>query len=76
MTKEALAALLERIDDLPHEAREEIVRSITDIARRHRGVYRLDPNERKAIEEGLAQAERGEFVSDELLAEADRHHGL
>jgi predicted transcriptional regulator len=52
------------------------VRSITDIARKHRGVYRLDAEERQALEEGLAQAERGEFVSDEVLAEADRRHGL
>jgi predicted transcriptional regulator len=29
-----------------------------------------------AIREGLAQADRGEFVSDEVIAEADKRHGI
>ncbi len=32
----------------------------------------LDEATRAAIREGLAQAERGEFVQDEVVAEADR----
>lgn len=76
MTKHHIAVLLERIDHLPPEAQDEIVRSITAIARQHEGVVRLSPEEREAVEEGLAQAEHGEFVPDEVVAEADERHDL
>ena len=36
----------------------------------------LDEDTRKAVEEGLAQAQRGEFVSDEDVAKADACLGL
>jgi predicted transcriptional regulator len=36
----------------------------------------LDDATRAAIEEGLAQAERGEFVPDDVIAEADKRHGI
>ena len=32
------------------------------------GVYKLSPDERTAIDQGLAQADRGEFASDEQVA--------
>jgi predicted transcriptional regulator len=28
------------------------------------------------VRRGVAQADRGEFVSDEVVAEADKRHGL
>jgi predicted transcriptional regulator len=31
------------------------------------GSYKLSPDERAAVEEGLAQADRGEFVSDQEM---------
>ncbi len=38
------------------------------------GVYRLSPEERASVLEGLAEAERGEFVSEEdLQAFWNRH---
>jgi predicted transcriptional regulator len=36
----------------------------------------LDDETRAAVEEGLVQARRGEFVSDEEVAEADARIGL
>jgi hypothetical protein len=36
----------------------------------------IDAATRAAILEGLAQADRGEFVSDEIVAASDRRHGL
>jgi len=36
----------------------------------------LDDETRAAVEEGLAQAERGEFVPDEVVAEADKRRGI
>jgi len=74
MSKEQIAVLLSRLEGLSPEAEAEIVRSIVDIANRHQGVYRLSPEERAAIEEGLAQAERGAFVSDaDMAAFFERH---
>jgi predicted transcriptional regulator len=34
----------------------------------HFGVYRLSDDERAAIREGIAQAERGELVPDDMVA--------
>jgi predicted transcriptional regulator len=36
----------------------------------------LDDKTRAAIKEGLEQADRGEFVSDDIVAEADKRHGI
>jgi len=36
----------------------------------------LDDRTRAAIRDGLAQAERGEFVPEEIAAEADKRHGI
>ena len=36
----------------------------------------LDDKTRAAVREGLAQARRGEFVPDEVVAESDTRHGI
>ena len=36
----------------------------------------LDRETEAAIREGLAQAEQGEFVPDEVVAEANKRHGV
>jgi predicted transcriptional regulator len=60
--------LLERIADWPEEAQAELVQSIVDIETKHLGVYKLDPDERAAIERGLEEMRRGKFASDEQVA--------
>ena len=45
------------------------------LASKHSEPERLDDGTRAAIQEGLAQAERGEFVSDEEMAEFFRQRG-
>lgn len=60
--------LLERIADWPEEAQAELVQSIVDIETKHLGVYRLDPDERAAIERGLEEMRQGKFASDEQVA--------
>ena len=46
-------------------------RELTDMARKigspHKDIYIMDDDERAAVCEGLQQAERGEFVSDEEM---------
>ena len=60
--------ILDRIADWPEEAQEELMQAIVDIEAKHFGVYRLSNDERAAVREGLTQAERGEFVPDEVIA--------
>jgi hypothetical protein len=38
--------------------------------------YPVDSATRAAILEGIAEAERGEYVSDEVVAAADKRHGI
>jgi predicted transcriptional regulator len=38
--------------------------------------FPLDSATEAAIREGLAQAERGEFVPDEVVAESNKRHGV
>jgi predicted transcriptional regulator len=60
--------ILDRIAAWPEEAQEELMQAIVDIEAKHFGVYHLSDDERAAVQEGLAQAERGEFVADEVVA--------
>jgi hypothetical protein len=60
--------ILERISDWPEKAQAELLAAIIDIEVKHFGVYRLSDDERAAVREGLAQAERGEFAPDEQVA--------
>jgi len=45
-----------------------------EIEARRTGLYVMTDDERAAVRAGLAQADRGEFVPDELVAEADKRH--
>jgi predicted transcriptional regulator len=72
----AVKDLMERVAAWPPEdiaALEEFVR---DMEARRADLYRLTEEERAAIRQGLAQAERGEFVPDEEIAEINKRHGL
>ncbi|MBI5470670.1 hypothetical protein HY968_05150 [Candidatus Kaiserbacteria bacterium] len=64
MTEEDVAVLAERIALLSKKARDELAQTIDEIGARHGGVYQLSPEENAAVEEGLAQADRGEFASE------------
>jgi predicted transcriptional regulator len=68
--------LLERVASWPEEAQAELVKSIVDIETKHFGVYELNEDERAAIEEAQAQAARGEFVPDEVVAAFFKRIGL
>ncbi len=67
-------SILDRIADWPEEAQAELMQSVIEIETRHFGVYRLSDDERAAVREGLAQAERGEFVPDEVIAAFFKQH--
>lgn len=68
--------LLERLASWPQEDVEELDEIAREIEVRRTGTYRLTNDERAAVREGLAQADRGEFVAEEAVAEADKRHGV
>ncbi|HEX8167178.1 MAG TPA: hypothetical protein VF601_15520 [Beijerinckiaceae bacterium] len=77
MTKaEALEVLIERIAEWPEEAQNELMRSVLDIEQKHVGVYRLSDEERAAIAEGSAQADRGEFATDAEMEDLRKRYGI
>jgi predicted transcriptional regulator len=60
----ALEDILTRATSWPKEAQEQLARAAHDIERQHTGLAATTFAERALIDEGLAEADRGEFVSD------------
>ncbi len=71
-----LETVMRQAERWPLEDQEELAEHAREIEARRTGVYVTSDAERAAIREGLAQADRGEFVPDEVVAEADKRHGL
>ena len=67
MTKEQINAALEKVYSWPEEDQEEFIAIAREIEARRQGVYIMDADERAAVREGLEQARRGEFVSEEEM---------
>jgi predicted transcriptional regulator len=68
MTKTEIDAVLERVRTWPAEKQEDALRALLEIEAEGTEVYKLSDDERAAIEEGMAQARRGEFATDEEVA--------
>jgi predicted transcriptional regulator len=71
-----LEAVIRQAEHWPLEDQEELAEHAREIEARRTGVYLMSDGERAAVREGVAQADRGEFVPDEVVAEADKRHGL
>jgi len=69
-----LKEMIEHAETWPREDQEELAEYAREIEARRTGVYAMSDDERAAVGKGLAEADRGEFVSDELIAEADKRH--
>jgi hypothetical protein len=67
MTKEQIHAVLENVCSWPQEDQEELAEIARQIEARRKGVYVMNDEERAAVREGLEQARRDEFVSDEEM---------
>lgn len=75
MTK-LLEQVLERLRALPEADQNEVADFLSEfLAQRDQPVEELDPETLAAIEEGLAQVERGETISEEEMAEFFRQRG-
>ena len=72
MTK-LLERAIARVRELPAEDQDTVAISVLSMTGEETPVVHLDEDTRAAVLEGLRQAERGEFVPDEIVAEADRH---
>ncbi len=68
--------LLEQVASWPEQDQNELAGYAREIEARRTGVYVLSDNEWEDLQEGLAQADRGELVLDEIVAEADKRHGV
>lgn len=75
MTTKALKEVLEHAATWPVEDQNELAEYAREIEARRTGIYTMSDDERLAVGKGLAEADRGEFVADELVAEADKRHG-
>ncbi len=75
MTTKTLQEVMEHAATWPREDQEELAEYAREIEARRSGIYTMSEDERISVAKGMAQADRGEFVSDELVAEADKRHG-
>jgi predicted transcriptional regulator len=72
-----LERAIARVRELPENDQDALAALVLAIADgSDASAVPLDEATRRAIHEGLAQAERGEFVPDDVVAEADKRHGI
>jgi predicted transcriptional regulator len=68
--------LLEQVESWPEEDQEELAEYAREIEARRSGIYTMSDDERAAVSRGLAEADRGDFVADDIVAKADKRHDL
>jgi hypothetical protein len=72
MASDEVRDILEEALTWPDEDQRELAEYARLIEARRTGVYRVPDEERAVLLERLAQADRGEFASDEDIAELQR----
>ncbi|MBM3529784.1 MAG: hypothetical protein FJX62_17000 [Alphaproteobacteria bacterium] len=75
MTK-LLEQAIAKVRELPDEEQDILAIQLLTMAASGAPVAELDTETRAAIREGLEQARRGEFASDEDIAALWNRHGL
>ena len=75
MTK-LLEKAIAKVRELPEDEQDALAAALLAMTGEETPTIRLDEATRAAVREGLAQAERGEFVADEIVAEADKRHDV
>ena len=75
MTK-LLEQAIAKVRELPEADQDEAAELLLSVVSKFREPVRLDDETRAAIREGSEQARRGEFVSDEEMAEFFKRHGV
>ena len=69
-----LKEVIEHAENWPLEDQQELAEYAREIEARRTGVYEMSDQERVAVRKGLAEADQGQFVSEERVAEADNRH--
>ena len=72
----ATKKLLEQVESWPEEDQEELAQYAREIEARRRGLYLVDEEEEAAIRRGLAELDRGEWVSEEEMRAFWKHCGV
>lgn len=75
MTK-LLSDMLEKVKTWPASRQEDAALMLQEMERQGTDIYHLSDEERAAVQEGLAQADRGEFATDEEMAALWKRFGL
>ena len=75
MHKNALAEVLERVKAWPEEDQETLADYARAIEAQRTGVYVMTSEERGSVEQGLAEAARGEFATDSEMQELRKRYG-
>jgi predicted transcriptional regulator len=75
MTK-LLEQAIAKVRTLSTEEQDALALAMLSMTEGDASAYPLDEATRAAILEGLAEAERGEYVPDEVVAAADKRHGI
>jgi predicted transcriptional regulator len=69
-----LRELLAHAETWPREDQDDLAEYAREIEARRTGIYTMSDDERAAVAKGLAEADQGNFVSDEVVTEADKRH--
>jgi hypothetical protein len=69
-----LKEVLEYAETWSREDQDDLAEYAREIEARRTGIYTMSDAERAAVKRALAQANQGEFVSDEIVAEADKRN--
>jgi len=75
MTK-LLEQAIAKARTLPEDEQDSLAEAILAMSQADASAYPIDRSTEAAIREGLAQAERGEFVPDDVVAKANKRHGI
>ena len=75
MTK-LLEQAIAKVRTLPTEEQDALAAALLSMAEGDAADFPVDEATRAAIREGLAEAERGEYVSDDVVAAANKRHGI
>jgi hypothetical protein len=75
MTK-LLEQAIAKLRELPAEEQDSLAAALLSMTDADASGFPLDKRTEDAIREGIAQAERGEFVPDEVVAESNKRHGI
>ncbi len=73
---ELLEQALEALRKLPSSAQDAYARALLEALQEEGGVYRLTEDERRAVQNSKAQAQRGEFVPDAEIDAFWRDRGV